>query len=289
MTSFSQLYKLEKALVEGAIPNAVIGLQETNLKVGDKVNAKYKGGGKWFAGKIKQIRADGSYDIEYDDGEVEYAVVADLVCAVARRIEEGSKVEANFRGKGKFFPGRVKRDRGDGTYDIDYNDGEQEIRVPADMIRRLYEPGSGGSGGKATTPEVGDKVEANYKGRGKWYSGKIKRVRLDGSYDIDYDDGEFELHVAADLVRVVGGSNKDDSSSRAALIEEGPKEEANCNALFYALGLHRSPEQRSIENIAAVACLLSRNAALPSTLAKVYKRILGFIFYKKEILNMLLM
>ena len=195
-------------------------------------------------------------------------MVADLVCAVARTIEEGSKVEANSRGRGKFFPGRVKRDRGDGTYDIDYNDGEQEIRVPADMIRRLYE-------GKATTPEVGDKVEANYKGRGKWYSGKIKRVRLDGSYDIDYDDGEFELHVAADLVRVVGGSNKDDSSSRAAMIEEGPKEEANCNALFYALGLHRSPEQRSIENIAAVACLLSRNAALPSPLAKVCKRIFG--------------
>eukprot|EP01036_Dinobryon_divergens_P022827 gene22827-biopygen19779 len=36
------------------------------------------------------------------------------------------------------------------------------------------------------------------------------------------------------------------------------------NALAFALGLHRTPERRRQENIAAVACLLSRNADIPS-------------------------
>ena len=105
---------------------------------------------------------DGSSDTDYDDGDVETAVAADLVRAVGEskkgvdpssspsrsaRIEEGSKVEANYRGKGKFYPGRVKRDRGDGTFDVDYNDGDKEVRVPADMIRLLDEPGSGGGSG----------------------------------------------------------------------------------------------------------------------------------------------
>jgi hypothetical protein len=101
---------------------------------------------------------DGSSDIDNDDGDVETAVAADLVRAVggskkgvnpsrSARIEEGSKVEANYRGKGKFYPGRVKRDRGDGTFDVDYNDSDQEMRVPADMIRLLDEPGSGGGSG----------------------------------------------------------------------------------------------------------------------------------------------
>ena len=36
------------------------------------------------------------------------------------------------------------------------------------------------------------------------------------------------------------------------------------NALGFALGMHRSPEQRKRENIAAVSCLLSRNVDLPS-------------------------
>ena len=118
------------------------------MEAGDKVEANYKGRGKWFPGKIKRVRVDSSYDIDYDDGEVETAVSADLIRAVGKvkkslsparggRIEEGSKVEANYRGRGKFYPGRVKRDRGDGMYDIDYNDGKQEKRVAADLIHFL--------------------------------------------------------------------------------------------------------------------------------------------------------
>ena len=38
------------------------------------------------------------------------------------------KVEADYKGKG-YYPGRIKRDNRDGTYDINYDDGEKEIGV----------------------------------------------------------------------------------------------------------------------------------------------------------------
>jgi hypothetical protein len=50
--------------------------------------------------------------------------------------------------------------------------------------------------------EMGSVVEADYRGRGKFFPGKISRVRLNGTYDIDYDDGEKELGIAKDMIRV---------------------------------------------------------------------------------------
>ena len=49
--------------------------------------------------------------------------------------------------------------------------------------------------------KVGSAVEADYKGKGKYYAGKITRVRLNGTFDIDYDDGENELGVPRSAIR----------------------------------------------------------------------------------------
>ncbi len=46
-------------------------------------------------------------------------------------------MEARYRGREKYYPGRVSKDRGDGTYDIDYDDGEKEVRVKESLIRLL--------------------------------------------------------------------------------------------------------------------------------------------------------
>jgi Ca2+-binding EF-hand superfamily protein len=44
-------------------------------------------------------------------------------------------VEANYRGKGRYFPGKISRNHGNGTYDINYDDGEIEVKVKADLIK----------------------------------------------------------------------------------------------------------------------------------------------------------
>lgn len=50
--------------------------------------------------------------------------------------------------------------------------------------------------------EEGDRVEANFQRRGRFYPGVVTRVRLDGTVDVDYDDGEKESRIAAVDVRL---------------------------------------------------------------------------------------
>jgi hypothetical protein len=51
--------------------------------------------------------------------------------------------------------------------------------------------------------EVGTRVEADFKSKGKFFGGTISRVRLNGTYDVDYDDGEKEVGVARHLIITV--------------------------------------------------------------------------------------
>ena len=62
------------------------------------------------------------------------------------RLEEGMKVSARYRGKSRYYPGIISRDNRDGTYDINYDDGDREMGVRAELIKAL-EPAGGGVGG----------------------------------------------------------------------------------------------------------------------------------------------
>merc|ERR1711998_505525 len=142
------------------------------LREGDKVEARYRGKSRFYPGKISRDRGDGTYDIDYDDGEREQRVSEDLIKSLesggggrdssptrrGARLEEGMKVKANFRGKGKMFGGTIKRDNRDGTYDISYDDGDRELGVREADIQA--EGGGGGGGGL----REGDKIEARYRG-----------------------------------------------------------------------------------------------------------------------------
>ena len=91
-------------------------------------------------------------------------------------------------GRSKYYPGRIERDRGDGTYDVFYDDGEKETRVLEAYIKaedagssdeeRKRDDGSDRGRGRM---RVGDRIEAKYRGRSKYYKGKISRVRADGT------------------------------------------------------------------------------------------------------------
>jgi hypothetical protein len=52
-----------------------------------------------------------------------------------------------------------------------------------------------------TTPVVGTVVEAQFKGRKRYYPGKVKAVNADGSYEITYDAGDNEKSVNRDSIR----------------------------------------------------------------------------------------
>merc|ERR1719487_1841575 len=78
----------------------------------------------------------------------------------------GDRVEAQFNGKGKSYPATVKKDNGDGTYALDYDDGDKEDAAKAEHIKAM-------SGGSA--PASGDRVEAQFNGKGKSYPATVKK------------------------------------------------------------------------------------------------------------------
>ena len=140
------------------------------------------------------------FDHTDDDGESETRVEARLITALdagsdsdrrSDRLREGDKVEADYRGRGKFYKGKISRDRGDDTYDIAYDDGERETRVSKRLIRKQRGSSRSRSRSRSRSPSrgrmrVGTRVEARYRGRSKKYPGKISRVHADGSFDVAY-------------------------------------------------------------------------------------------------------
>ena len=75
-----------------------------------------------------QLGTESEYDAEIDsprnESNDEFTV-----------LREGDNVEVNYRGKGWYYPGKIRKDRGDSTYDINYDDGDRENRVKEELIR----------------------------------------------------------------------------------------------------------------------------------------------------------
>ena len=190
------------------------------LEEGTKVEGNYRGRGKWYRGIISRKRANGTFDIDYEDGEKELGVDSNMIRKLEgspslsrgqrndrnRRLEEGMKVETNYRGRGKWFPAVISRERANGTFDIIYDDGEREMGVDRYFIKHREDNSRrrNRSPSQETTDDeitIGTKIEARFKGTSKWYAGKINNKNLDGTYNIIYDDGDIERHVKRDMIR----------------------------------------------------------------------------------------
>ena len=209
------------------------------LDVGAAVEARFGGKARWYKGTIMRKRRDGSFDIEYEDGDKELRVKPELVRKVGGSaksrsrsrskkgdsLAKGSRVEARYRGRSRWVAGEVSRVNVNGTFDIRYDDGKRENGVAADLVRAVDAAGgasaSDSDGKKSDSAEdaveldVGAAVEARFGGKARWYKGTIMRKRRDGSFDIEYEDGDNELRVKPELVRKVGGSAKSRSRSRS--------------------------------------------------------------------------
>ena len=132
-------------------------------------------------------------------------------------IQEGDKVQGNYHGSGQWYPAVVDRVRGDGTVDLDYDDGDREVRMDLSLVRHpppattITTPTTTAATATNSTssstsvhnqsmisavvePDIpfqeGDEVEGNYHGSGAWHAAVVDRVRADGTFDLDYDNGD---------------------------------------------------------------------------------------------------
>jgi hypothetical protein len=123
-------------------------------------------------------------------------------------------VEVRRNGSGQYHPANITSCKGSGKYSVKFTDGDTLLTVGADLIR----PVKSQLKGKAPSQSMFDvtrgaitadkaklkkdmPVEANYRGAGTFYPGRISCCRLNGKYDVMYSDGRKETNISRELIR----------------------------------------------------------------------------------------
>merc|ERR1719440_147141 len=114
----------------------------------------------------------------------------------------GDKVEARFKGGTRWHPGRITEKNRDGTFDVRFEDGDEERRVESRNIRELAKRSSRSpDADRDKRYEKGDRVEARLGGGSRWKAAKVVATHRDGTYDLEFDNGDDERRVEAKYIR----------------------------------------------------------------------------------------
>ena len=161
---------------------------------GAKVEALYNDKDVYYPGVIGVDRGNGTYDVHYDDGEIELNVKEILIRLLilsppakpraTSLFKISQRVEACYRAQDTWYPGKIVVDREDGTYDVLYDDGENEERVREDLIR------------EDSTPPV---VAASRSNQGQ----AIGKSNVDNDAEASYGEENFEDEDGGVLPQVV--------------------------------------------------------------------------------------
>ena len=86
-----------------------------------------------------------------------------------------------------------------------------DVKLAADVDDEIINVDGNGNADKLLVSyddyTIGTKVKADYKGRGKWYSGVIVNVDSDGTYDVEYLNKKIESKVTTERLQVVEDEN----------------------------------------------------------------------------------
>ena len=109
----------------------------------------------------------------------------------------GAKIEADYQGSGKWYPGSIMGVRPDGTYDILYNDGDGESEVPASRIRDPNAPetavtNTAAPAAMATSASTGviPTTSSSTSGSGSTSGGSSSSAAADGSSSAPWAVGQ---------------------------------------------------------------------------------------------------
>ncbi|RYG97142.1 hypothetical protein EON65_53315, partial [archaeon] len=124
---------------------------------------------------------------------------------VVHKFRVGDIVEGYFDLVEEWYQGTITHVNDDSTYAIHYDDGDKEASIEENRIRLKHtdtflkeeivqrQETSIASNNILTSQaefKAGDKVEANYRGQGKWYSGQVNKVDVHADkvvYEVLYD------------------------------------------------------------------------------------------------------
>jgi hypothetical protein len=129
------------------------------------------------------------FAVLYSDGEKDNAI-----CRICVRPETKIEIDefVGVRKNGIFYDGRVVTIHPNELYDIDVEEIGLQRNVSFLNLRR-YEQ----------TLALGVVVEAKFQGGGNnWYPGKIARVNKDGTFDVEFFDGDKQYSVEPEHIRI---------------------------------------------------------------------------------------
>ena len=145
---------------------------------------------------------------------------------VAGALKVGQRVRARFLASSqglsaakKWYPGVITATNVDGTYNIRYDDEDEEADVLSKFVQPLPDganeepPARNGTREAAAVKhgralELGQRVRARFLASSQgpsiaktWYPGVITATNVDGTYDIRYDDKDEEADVLSEFVQ----------------------------------------------------------------------------------------
>jgi hypothetical protein len=145
---------------------------------------------EWYQARLTRASADrNGWDVEYSDGDVDSSICRQCVRPY-QPFDLDEKVEVQIEPS-VYSPGKVvamSYDDNDEYYDIKLSDGTVLGNIESGKIRRVSRKGVIEPG----TPVV---VKKRYKGY-------ILHINPNGSYDIQFNDNDYQANVSPKSVKI---------------------------------------------------------------------------------------
>lgn len=187
------------------VPVELVAPEIQRLNVGDSVDYFSPTNQRWLDNcTVTEVNENGTYVVSVPKSsriETKYAVTIGDSPGCIRPSQPlftiGNRVLANWKNAGPLYFGTIADVNPDGTYDIQYDDGDAELRVEQS---RIY---------LAPNLSVGDRVFVNWKAHGYYFPAHVASIHPDHTIRVDYDDGDTEDNIPLSRVRVITEENKE--------------------------------------------------------------------------------
>jgi len=201
--------------VAGSPTTAAGRVSGVSFSKGQRVEARNEEQARWHAGIVQAVNLDGTLLIQCDDGTQEKIVSAKLV-----RVPASEDAAPPRSAAATVELGRSPKKGSLGPLQRVAVDLATQGEGGGDRSAEEVAGADGPNDSPPATPSFsqGQRVEARFGGKGKWFAGVVEAVNSDGTFHIRYDDGDEEKQVAAELMRapeVVPSVDQDQAANKA--------------------------------------------------------------------------
>ena len=158
---------------------------------------------------------EGAEEEGADDEVVDY--LNDAAAPTETDLEEGARVDVNWRSTGSWYVATVKHVHDGGACDVAYeDDGDEETEVPLARLRLRAAP-------HTKSFRVGNLVMVNWEGQGDFYQARLKKLNGDG-FDVIYTlTGESEKCVPVSRMRPMREADREAARKLTLVQYKDPK------------------------------------------------------------------